>query len=115
MPGMILSFVCPCGFKKNNIDVGATETGHYSVYLCMKCENIFSVWTAFGKISNKKCRKCKTALIEVTDTGAWEPKSLQQKMPKTEPWMVAEELCELDEEDYFIDDFVEKYESDVNN
>ena len=111
MPGMVLSFICPCGFKKNNINVGATETGHYSVYLCIKCANIFSLWEKTNKRSGKKCRKCKTALIAVTDAGAWVPKLLQQKIPETEPWMVVDELSET--EDYYLGEDYESYINDI--
>ena len=110
MPGMILSFACPCGFKKNEIKVGATEAGHYSVYLCIKCANIFSFWEKTKK-SGKKCKKCKTALIGVADSGVWEPKSLQEKIPEAEPWMVVDALSEL--EDNYLGEDYESYINDI--
>lgn len=38
-------------------------------------------------------------LTAMTDPGAWEPASLQQRFPDSEPWMVLDEIVNLDEEE----------------
>lgn len=105
MPGLCLSFICPCGFQKEDISVGATETGVYTVFLCLQCKTISSIWASFGKHPIGDCKKCGQKLMAVTDPGAWEPSSLQQKFPGTEPWMVENGISELEEpeEDYISD------------
>jgi len=36
-------------------------------------------------------------LMAATDSGVWEPASLQQRFPDTEPWMVENDVYELEE------------------
>ena len=99
MPGIGLSFKCICGFHKDNIKVGATEDGHYTVFLCAECKNIFSSWISCKKSDDRICRKCGKRLMAVTDDGAWQPEILQQKFPNIEPWIVENEIY-----DYAFDD-----------
>jgi ribosomal protein S27E len=98
MPGMSLSFKCSCGFYKNDIDVGATEEGHYAVFLCFRCKNIFSSWASRSKSYRKICRKCGEGLIAVTDKGAWGPTFIQDRFPDSEPWMVENDIFDIDED-----------------
>ena len=97
MPGMSLLFNCPCGFLRDNIDVGATETGDYTVFLCLQCKKIVSIWTSVGHLHNKACKKCGMKLMAVTDSGAWGPASLQQRFPDTEPWMIEDQVDEFEQ------------------
>lgn len=97
MPGMSLSFNCPCGFQRDDIWVGATETGHYTVFLCLQCKKIFSIWTSVRKHHNRVCKRCGMKLMAATDSGVWEPASLQQRFTDTEPWMVENDVYELEE------------------
>lgn len=95
---MSLSFKCSCGFYKNDIDVGATEAGHYKVYLCLRCKNICSSWTSRSKSNSKICKKCGEGLIAVTDKGAWKPTFIQDRFPDSEPWMVENDIFDIDED-----------------
>ena len=94
MPGMLLSFSCPCGYRKDDVNVGATETGHYVVYLCLGCKILFSVWISAHSSHDQpirlagNCRKCGAGLSDLTC--AWEPAWLQRKFPDTEPWLVTD-------------------------
>jgi transposase-like protein len=102
MPGMLLTFTCPCGFKKENIEVGATEKGHFKVAICLQCRKIFSIWVNYEQERHKPemgrtCQRCGMDTILITDPGAWIPISLQTKFNDTEPWMVEDTLCEHEE------------------
>lgn len=96
MPGMIMSFNCPCGFQRD-ISVGTISfTEYYSVFLCRQCKEIFSIETSVGKNPNEACKECGMKLIAVTGFGSWKPDSLQQRFPDTEPWMIKNELGKLE-------------------
>lgn len=88
MPGMRLSFSCSCGYQLHDVEVGATESGHYEVFLCLQCKEIFSVWESTNRDYRKNCRKCGKNLMAVTDPGAWGPHALFEMCPDTEPWMI---------------------------
>ena len=94
MPGSNLSFICPCGFQSHDIKAGATETGEYTVFLCLQCKRISSIWTSTKHPFKRACNKCGMWLITVTDSGAWEPASLQLRYPDSEPWMIENEIDE---------------------
>jgi DNA-directed RNA polymerase subunit M/transcription elongation factor TFIIS len=101
MPGMQLSFRCPCGFKRKDVMAGASEDGHYyAVSICLQCQTILSVLSTDNQGHKKKvCRKCGKELMAVTERGAWTPSSLQNKFPDTEPWMVEGQFPEYPESD----------------
>ena len=113
MPGMSLSFKCPCGFHKDNIGVGATENGYYTVFLCVGCKDIFSTWASYKKSHGRICRKCGKRLMAVTDDGAWQPVFLQNRFPDTEPWMVEDDIyaCGFDD----IEDLEEVENTYISN
>lgn len=95
MPGMELAFRCPCGFRRDNVSVGATQTGHYLVVLCLHCHRLFSLWRRTRSSERQDdrpiCRGCGKPLIPITAPGAWGPPSLQNRFPDLEPWLVQED------------------------
>jgi len=104
---MSLSFKCPCGFHRGNIEVGATGSGHYTVFLCKRCKNIFSSWAALSKSNSKICKKCGDNLIAVTDQGAWNPAFIQNRFPDSEPWMVENDIFDIEDNDSEYADEIE--------
>jgi len=48
---------------------------------------------------NTNCSTCLMKLTAMTDPGAWEPAALQQRFPDSEPWLVFDEIVNLDEEE----------------
>ena len=89
MPGQMLEFKCPCGFIAEEVIVGATETHHHLVVLCLDCHRLFSIRRSHREENETPvCRNCKKPLMQITDKGAWAPQSLQDKFPDDEPWMI---------------------------
>jgi DNA-directed RNA polymerase subunit RPC12/RpoP len=106
MPGLMLAFACPCGYRTHDVMAGATQSGHHRVVLCDTCHRIFSLWRdreeddpasshacpACGQQVRGgrplACRECGKPLIDVTAPGAWGPPALQERFPDREPWMI---------------------------
>ena len=107
MPGMRLTFKCPCGFARNHVMVGATEDGYYyEVLICLECKTLFSMRSSASQGHRKKvCRKCRKEPIAVTHRGAWAPSSLQEKLPDIEPWMIEGQIADFPQ--LANDDFVD--------
>jgi transcription elongation factor Elf1 len=100
MPGNILSFHCPCGFKKSNITVGVSEDFvNYSAFLCLNCKKIIPVLKRRGGSFNVNCHICGTKFVTLTEPGAWMPVELQQRFPDSEPWMIENSIFNLEEEE----------------
>jgi hypothetical protein len=72
MPGVILSFHCPCGFRKNDVWVGASEKGiHSTIFLCRQCGKIVPAEKLARGLYNTNCVKCLMPLMAITAPGAW--------------------------------------------
>ena len=100
MPGDILSFNCPCGFQKKEIYVGVNDAHvHFTIFLCLQCGKMVIAQKSPKGHFDKTCRKCGMELTAMTDPGTWQPASLQQRFPDSEPWMVFNEIVELEHEE----------------
>jgi hypothetical protein len=100
MPGVALTFQCSCGYKKQDVGVGASEEYiDYSAFLCLKCKKVIPVLKRSNGEFNKYCHICGTKFVAITDPEAWVPSELQQRFPDCEPWMVEDEVFNLGEEE----------------
>ena len=100
MPGKTLSFSCPCGFKKNDVQVGVSDDFvNFSAFLCLNCKKIIPVLKRHSGSFNHYCHLCGTKFVAITDPGAWMPVELQQRFPDSEPWMIENSIFNLEEEE----------------
>ena len=90
MPGCGLTAVCHCGYSVQDLIAGATADGHYELLFCDVCGSLKSVWVsrASGKKKGIRCRKCKSNLLRITDSGFWIPRDLQKDHPNKDPWLI---------------------------
>ena len=109
MPGNILSFRCPCGFKKNDVSVGVSnDFVNYSAFLCLNCKKIIPVLKRRGGAFNEYCHICGTKFVTLTDPGAWMPVELQKRFPDSEPWMIYNEVINLGQKESNLLDLIEE-------
>lgn len=107
MPGSILNFYCDCGFKKNEVYVGAETNRHYIVCICFNCNILISKLIVSG--NNAKpvfCKKCQKRMLNINEKNAWIPEILNERFHETDPWLL---------EDYTIEDDEEELETEISD
>lgn len=94
MPGYTMHFRCPCGFRRGNIMVGATERYDLPLMICRGCPRVFTIPVDGSHPRRRRedthCRSCGEELLPVTAPGAWAPERLRRLFPDTDPWLIDE-------------------------
>jgi hypothetical protein len=100
MPGTTLTLSCPCGFRSRDVCVGVTDSHCASTFaLCPECRKIVPLHSKHGGEFSTRCHQCGMKLKALDEPGAWEPAELQRRFPGTEPWLVENQICELQEKE----------------